>query len=100
MIDSLMNSTAPVPAVEMKDHVPADHAAKATVQGAGHDVKLPSKVVTARFGVSRRTLDRWMRDVTLGFPRPLVINNRLYFSLSEIEAWETECAKRHAAKPG
>jgi hypothetical protein len=39
-----------------------------------------------------------LRDVSLGFPRPLVINGRLYFSLSEIEAWERECVKRHAAK--
>jgi predicted DNA-binding transcriptional regulator AlpA len=64
----------------------------------GEVLALPSKAVTARFDISRRTLDRWMRDVTLVFPRPLVINRRLYFSLSEIEAWETECVKRHAAK--
>jgi len=43
-------------------------------------------VVTARFSVSRRTLDRWMRDVLLGFPRPLLINHRLCFSLARLAA--------------
>jgi len=94
MIEVLMNSTASAPAVELKPYVAPDYPAQAP--RGPTDVRLPSKAVTARFGISRRTLDRWLRDNVLNFPRPLVINHRLYFALAEIEAWETACAKRHA----
>jgi hypothetical protein len=42
----------------------------------------------ARFGVVDRTLDRWVADPRLKFPRPVIINKRRYFRLSELEAWE------------
>lgn len=95
MIETLMTSTAPAPAVELKPYVPPDYTPR-TPSGRPTNIRLPSKAVTARFGISRRTLDRWLRDSVLNFPRPLVINHRLYFALGEIEAWETACAKRHA----
>lgn len=95
MIETLMTSTAPATAVELEPYVSPDYTPQAP-SGRPTNVRLPSKAVIARFGISRRTLDRWLRDNVLNFPRPLVINHRLYFALAEIEAWETACAKRHA----
>jgi hypothetical protein len=34
------------------------------------------------------SLWRWLRDEALGFPRPIVINNRRYWLIAELEAWE------------
>ena len=48
----------------------------------------PAKQVCERYGVSDRTLDRWLADPEMEFPRPLVINNRRYFSDPELTAWE------------
>jgi predicted DNA-binding transcriptional regulator AlpA len=41
--------------------------------------KLPTRQVCARYGVSDRTIARWVRDPDLNFPQPTVINGRLYF---------------------
>ena len=41
-----------------------------------------------RFAVSDRTIDRWLIDPTLDFPKPLRINNRRYWKYCEILAWE------------
>jgi predicted DNA-binding transcriptional regulator AlpA len=50
--------------------------------------RLPARLVWTRFGVTDRTLDRWLANEALKFPRPLVINHRRYFVLEEIEEWE------------
>jgi predicted DNA-binding transcriptional regulator AlpA len=47
-------------------------------------------------GISRRTLTRWLRTVPLGFPRPRVVNHRLFFERSAIEAWKTATAVKAA----
>jgi predicted DNA-binding transcriptional regulator AlpA len=47
-----------------------------------------SKAVEGRYRISDRTLDRWLKNAKLAFPRPVVVNRRRYFDLSEIEAWE------------
>jgi predicted DNA-binding transcriptional regulator AlpA len=60
------------------------------------DIRLPSGAVISRFGIHRRTLSRWMQSHELNFPKPLVINNRLYFKEAEIRAWEVDCARRRA----
>jgi hypothetical protein len=54
---------------------------------------IPAPQLAAELGISRRTLGRWLRDVTLGFPRPRVVNNRLYFERSPVEAWKTATAR-------
>ena len=41
--------------------------------------KLPTRQVCTRYGVSDRTIARWMRDPELNFPQPTVINGRNYF---------------------
>jgi hypothetical protein len=52
---------------------------------------LPSRAVWTRFGVTDRTLDRWIAAPKLNFPRPTVIRKRRYWYLHELEAWELEC---------
>jgi cytochrome P450 len=56
--------------------------------------RLPARVVCERFGVTCRTLDRWLANEELAFPRPLVINKRRYFEEVELITWE----RRRAAK--
>lgn len=54
--------------------------------------RLPSTIVCERYGFTRRTLDRWMRDPKLGFPSPLTINGRHYFELEALQEWERQRA--------
>ena len=56
-----------------------------------HDQLWPIRRVLQRYGVCARTIDRWIADQTLGFPQPIVINRRRYFSERQLEEWE-----RHA----
>ena len=62
----------------------------------GPGLRLPAPKVCRRFGVTGRTLDRWLANENLQFPRPLVINNRRYFDEAEIIAWERARAARAA----
>jgi hypothetical protein len=47
-----------------------------------------------RYGVVGMTLRRWETSDKLGFPKPRWVNNRKYWVLSEIEAWERSRASR------
>jgi excisionase family DNA binding protein len=53
---------------------------------------IPATALAAELGVSRRTIARWLRDERLAFPRPKVINRRLYFARGAVEAWKTAVA--------
>jgi predicted DNA-binding transcriptional regulator AlpA len=57
---------------------------------------IPAPQLAAELGVSRRTLARWLLDVALGFPRPKIVNHRLYFERNSIEAWKAATAVRSA----
>jgi len=59
--------------------------------------RLPARMVWTRFGVTDRTLDRWVADARLNFPRPMFINGRRYFFLDEIEGWERAQARKRIA---
>ncbi|MCP8939400.1 helix-turn-helix domain-containing protein [Alsobacter sp. SYSU M60028] len=52
-----------------------------------------------RYGITDRTLARWLRDNRLNFPPARVVNTRRYFDLAELEAWERSRAavRREAA---
>jgi predicted DNA-binding transcriptional regulator AlpA len=50
--------------------------------------KVGIKQLTERYGVVPKTIDRWLADADLGFPRPLVINGRRYWDLAQVEQWE------------
>jgi hypothetical protein len=52
----------------------------------------PAKRVCERYEITDRTLDRWLGDPELDFPRPLIINKRRYFSDPELVAWERKRA--------
>jgi hypothetical protein len=56
----------------------------------------PAKKVCARYEITDRTLDRWLADPAMNFPRPLIINKRRYFSDSELVAWERKRAANAA----
>ena len=43
------------------------------------EVLLPARKTQQRYDVADRTLDRWLSDPGLNFPRPVVINRRRYF---------------------
>jgi hypothetical protein len=53
---------------------------------------LPAKKVLERYEITDRTLDRWLADTAMNFPRPLVINHRRYFSEPELTEWERKRA--------
>lgn len=52
------------------------------------DTRLSASAVCGRYGICSRTLRRWMRQNELGFPRPMILNGRYYFSAREIIVWE------------
>lgn len=57
---------------------------------------IPASDLAVELGISRRTLARWLLDVALGFPRPKIVNHRLYFERSSVEAWKAATAVRAA----
>lgn len=58
----------------------------------------PAPVIASQFGITRRTLSRWIVDDALGLPRPVEINKRLYFKQHEIDAWKISRARRDTVK--
>jgi predicted DNA-binding transcriptional regulator AlpA len=57
---------------------------------AAGDVLIPlPEVAKGELGRDPRTLRRWLNDPRVGFPKPVRIQNRLYFSRRELEAWKT-----------
>lgn len=63
------------------------------------DRKLPAREVRARYGVVSRTVDRWLKDESMGFPAPAdVIRGRRYWREADLIEWErTRAANRPAA---
>jgi predicted DNA-binding transcriptional regulator AlpA len=57
---------------------------------------IPAMALATEFGVARRTISRWLCDEALGFPRPRVVNKRLYFQRSDIDAWKASAAIKMA----
>ena len=52
------------------------------------DCRLPAKAVARRYGVVVRTVDRWLDNPKLGFPKPEVVNNRRYWWLNKLCRWD------------
>jgi predicted DNA-binding transcriptional regulator AlpA len=62
------------------------------------DSMLPAPQVWRRYRKSDKTLDRWLKDEGLGFPRPIYIRNRRYFREAELIEWErAQASKARAA---
>jgi predicted DNA-binding transcriptional regulator AlpA len=51
-------------------------------------VYLPAKAVCDRYQITDRTLDRWLADPAMEFPRPMRVNNRRYFADAALVRWE------------
>jgi hypothetical protein len=48
-----------------------------------------SKKMRERYGnISPMTEHRWVHDEKLGFPKPIYINQRKYYDLDELEAFD------------
>ena len=52
------------------------------------DDRLPAAAVLRRYRIVDRTLKLWLDNPSLNFPRPLVVNGRRYFRLTDLEQWE------------
>jgi hypothetical protein len=53
---------------------------------------LAAKRVQERYDITDRTLDRWLNNPEIDFPRPMVVNGRRYFRETELVAWERKRA--------
>jgi predicted DNA-binding transcriptional regulator AlpA len=62
-----------------------------------YDALLPARKTMQRYGIADRTLDRWLADPALGFPKPVVVNRRRYFRVADLTAWERDRAKERGA---
>jgi hypothetical protein len=50
--------------------------------------KLRKKQVAERYGHTVRTIERWWRDPSLGFPQPIYIGKNPLWDLEELEAFD------------
>ncbi len=50
---------------------------------------IPKPAIARELGVSSRTVSRWMEDHNLGFPTPIRVRGRLYFTRAALEDWKT-----------
>ena len=63
-------------------------------------VFLSAKQVRARYGgVSDMTVWRWSRDDELGFPQPIRINGRRFWSEQALSAWERHQSALQSPRP-
>ncbi len=66
-----------------------------------HDVDrefLAKKWVAHRYGVSTRTVDRYLKHDGLNFPRPIYIGTRPFWRATDLEIWEMDCASARLSK--
>ena len=47
-----------------------------------------------RYNRDPRTIDRWVRDPKMNFPKPMLIGRLLLWDESEIEEWERSLPRR------
>jgi len=57
----------------------------------------PSGKVAARYGVHRTTLNRWLKNEAMGFPKPDRVRGRLYWDEDKLDAWDQARAGRDLA---
>ena len=54
----------------------------------GNDARIPLAAVAARYGRHVRTIERWIDDPRVGFPKPLYIRRLRYIRATDLKAWE------------
>ena len=47
-----------------------------------------------RYDKTIRTLDRWLADERLDFPKPIYIGRMRFWRIADLERWEAEQAQR------
>jgi predicted DNA-binding transcriptional regulator AlpA len=55
--------------------------------------KLRKRAMAERYGVTTKTIDRWVADPRLRFPAPIRINVTPIWDLAEVERWERDRAR-------
>jgi predicted DNA-binding transcriptional regulator AlpA len=58
------------------------------------NVRLPIGQVCRRYGITARTVSRWLDDEHLGFPRPFVIKRRRYWDEAMLATWDRQQVNR------
>ena len=53
-----------------------------------NNARIPMRDVAARYRVHVRTIERWIEDQDLGFPKPIYIRRRRYIKAGDLKAWE------------
>lgn len=53
-------------------------------------VFLDARTTAHRYGITTKTLQRWVHNPDTGFPQPRTIGNRWYFHLPDLERWEVD----------
>jgi hypothetical protein len=56
--------------------------------GQSNRQRLPTRLVAKRYNVTPRTLDRWVKDPGLNFPKPTKINDRNYWFEDALDAFD------------
>ena len=46
-------------------------------EAAAQKIWVPAPQLAKELGICRRTLARWLREIPTGFPRPIVVRDRL-----------------------
>jgi len=59
------------------------------------DRMISARQLRAMIPISATTLWRWTRDPASGFPKPIRVNDRLFWRLADVRRWLAE--KREAA---
>ncbi len=55
---------------------------------ADDDRRLGTSAVARFYNVTTRTIERWVADPELGFPRPLYVRSRKYWLMRELRAFD------------
>ena len=55
---------------------------------------LTTRLLCARYNISDKTVDRWLENPALGFPKPMVINGRRLWDENSLTNWERQRASR------
>jgi|KBSMisStaDraftv2_1062788.scaffolds.fasta_scaffold3116551_1 predicted DNA-binding transcriptional regulator AlpA len=55
---------------------------------------VPNRDVARRYGCHRTTLNRWLQDEALAFPKPSRIRGRNYWDEAALDAWDQANASR------
>ena len=62
------------------------------------DVLISIDELKKRYECGVWQVDRWQKDLRLGFPQPIILRRRRYFKLREIQAFEARFTNRFGAR--